>query len=165
MATNVFDKHSDKLAGVWNLISFEMFDMDNPHKVLHKPHGDEPLGKVVISTSGYLSAILRSPLDMKPLENDEWIKASDEEVLHAVRSLSCYAGPMTLLEREDGGFLWHTQVEISHNPNWIGKAQTRNADYSEEDGQAYMTLRPVTPYSLKDGRKTRPVLKWKKISK
>ncbi|KAI1623024.1 hypothetical protein EDD37DRAFT_633623 [Exophiala viscosa] len=110
MATNVFDKHSDKLAGVWSLISFEMFDMDNPHKVLHKPHGDEPLGKVVISTSGHLSAILRSPLDMEPLENDEWIKASDEEVLHAVRSLSCYAGPMTLLEREDGGFLWHTQV-------------------------------------------------------
>ncbi|KIX10469.1 uncharacterized protein Z518_01552 [Rhinocladiella mackenziei CBS 650.93] len=163
--TNVFEKYSDKFSGVWNLISWEMYDSDGPDKKLvSKPHGDDPLGKAVISPSGYLSAILVPRACMTPFLSDEWGHASDEEVLRVSRNLTAYAGPMTLLESEngDGSFLWHTAVEIANNPNWVGKLQTRKAVYSEENGIAYMTLEPVKWYYHKDGSKTRGVLKWQK---
>lgn len=143
----MFENHRDKLSGAWSLVSWEMFDSDGPEKKLvSRPHGDSPLGKVVISQSGYLSAILINPSVLTPIQSDNWSQASNEEVLRIGRNLTSYAGPLTLHEGEDGGLLWHTTVEIAHNPNWIGKPQTRRADYSVEDGVAYMTLRPVKPY-------------------
>jgi hypothetical protein len=147
MTENVFDKHRDKLAGVWSLLSFEFFDSEGPDKKLvRKPHGDKGFGRVVISPAGYLSGILASPAVMDPLPSDDWAAASDEEVVRISRGFNAYSGPMTLHEREDGGLLWHTNVEIALNPNWIGKQQTRRADYWEEDGISYMTLRPVRYY-------------------
>ncbi|EXJ80344.1 hypothetical protein A1O1_08488 [Capronia coronata CBS 617.96] len=150
--TNVFKKHRDKLAGAWSLVSWEMYDAEGPEKKLvSRPHGDKPLGKVVISQSGYLCAILVKPASLTPLQSDDWSKASDEEVLRIGRNLTSYAGPMDLHETKDGGLLWHTTVEIANNPNWIGKLQTRRAEYSEQDGVAYMTLRPVKAYVHKVG--------------
>ena len=146
---NVFGKYSDKISGTWTLISFEMFTSDGPdQKFVSKPHGDNPTGRVVISQSGYLSAILAVPAFMAPLASDDWAEATDEEVLRVSRNVTCYAGPMTLLERGDGGLLWHTQVEIANNPNWIGKQQTRLADWSEENGTLCMILRPDKWYTL-----------------
>lgn len=148
--TNVFEKHRDKLAGVWTLISWEMYDSEGPEgKLVSRPHGDKPLGKVVISQSGYLSAILVTPSCLTPpLPSDDWSQASNEDVLRIGRNLTTYAGPMEVHERDNnsGELLWHTTVEIAHNPNWIGKHQTRLARYSEEGGVLYMTLRPVKPY-------------------
>ncbi|KAL2428975.1 hypothetical protein ABEF95_010927 [Exophiala dermatitidis] len=165
--TNVFEKHRDKLAGVWALTSWEMYDSEGPEgKLVSRPHGDNPLGKVVISQSGYLSAILVTPSCLTPpLPSDDWSQASDEAVLRIGRNLTTYAGPMEVHERDNnsGELLWHTTVEIAHNPNWIGKPQTRLAKYSEEDGVLYMTLRPVKPYVHKDGTKTWGVLRWKKV--
>ncbi len=145
--TNVFEKHSAKLTGVWSLLTYEMFDSEGPdRKLLSKPHGDEPLGKVVISKSGYLSAILVPSSVLSPLPSDYLMEASDEALARICRRLSTYSGFMTLLEREDGGFLWHTMVEVSNNPNWVGKEQTRRVDYFEDNGEAYMILRPVKDY-------------------
>lgn len=147
---NLFEKHHDKLTGVWSLITCEMYDGEGPDKkLLWKPHGDEPLGKVVISKSGYLLATLVPPAVMTPLASDEWTEASDEDVLRIGRRLTTYGGPMVLHEREDGGFIWYTTVEVAHNPNMIGKQQIRRADFEEQDGTAYMTLRPVKEYILR----------------
>lgn len=145
-----FEKHREKLSGTWKLISWEMFDSEEANKtLLSKPHGDSPLGRVVISGSGYLSAILVPPRVMSPLSSDDWQLASDDEVLRIGRNLTTYAGPVTLFERDDGGFLWHTTVEIANNPNWIGKPQTRRVDHSVEGEVEYITLRPNKEYILK----------------
>lgn len=126
-----------------------MFDSEGPdRKLLFKPHGDEPLGKVVISRSSYLSAILVPPSVLSPLPNDYLMEASDEALARIGRCLSTYSGFMTLVEREDGGLLWHTMIEVSNNPNWIRKEQTRRVDYFEEDGVPHMLLRPVNDYLL-----------------
>ncbi|KEF52002.1 uncharacterized protein A1O9_11992 [Exophiala aquamarina CBS 119918] len=160
-----FEKHGKLLSGTWALISWEMFDSEEDDKtLLSKPHGDSPLGRVVISQSGYLSAILVPPMVMSQLASDDWQLASDDDVLRIGRSFTSYCGPITLFERDDGGFLWHTTVEIAHNPNWIGKPQTRRVDHSVEGGADYMTLRPNKEYTLKDGRKARGILKWQKIA-
>jgi hypothetical protein len=149
---NAFEKHKSKLVGVWSLISAHMYDSEGPdRKLLLKPYGDEPEGKVVLSSSGYLLATLVSPPGLVPLASDDWALAADDEVLRVGRSLTTYGGFMTVQEQDDGSLLWHTKVEIAINPNWIGKPQTRIARFSEENGEAYMMLNPVKWYTLKAG--------------
>ncbi|KAL6245178.1 hypothetical protein RBB50_007953 [Rhinocladiella similis] len=164
--TNVFDKYSSTFSGVWSLLTYEMYDSEGPDRnLLYKPHGDTPLGKVVISQSGYLSAILIPPAVLTPLPSDYLMKASDEALARIARPLSAYSGFMTLNETDDQGkFVWHTKVEVSANPNWIGKEQTRRVEYFEDGGDKYMTLNPVRDYPLPDGRMARAELKWKKIA-
>lgn len=154
MTTVPFSKHAGTIAGVWKLISWEFLPADpTSTTVLYKPHGDQPCGRVVISQTGHVSAILIAPSVLTPLEagTGEWTDATDAEVVRIGRSLTSYGGPMTLAEREDGGFLWKTRVEIAHNPDWIGGDQIRLADHSTEDGRDFLTLRPVKEYNLKVG--------------
>ncbi|OAP56999.1 hypothetical protein AYL99_09111 [Fonsecaea erecta] len=162
MTPNVFDKHKHILSGVWTLISAEMYDSEGPdRKLLSKPYGDDPQGKVVISNSGFLLATLVAPPGLEPLESTE---PTDAEVLRIGRSLTSYGGFMTLSEQADGSLLWHTQVEIASNPSWIGKPQTRVARYTKAaDGGEYMMLNPVKWYTLKDGRQARGEFNWRKI--
>jgi hypothetical protein len=150
---SVFEKHKSALVGVWTLISAEMYDSEGPaRKLLLKPYGDDPQGKVIISSSGYLLATLVSPPGLKPLSQDDWTHATDEEVLRVGRALTSYGGFMELHEQDDGSLLWHTKVEIASNPNWIGKMQTRVARSVEENGDGYMTLNPVKWYTLQVSR-------------
>ncbi|ETI23425.1 hypothetical protein G647_05227 [Cladophialophora carrionii CBS 160.54] len=147
---NDFTKNKHNLVGVWSLISAAMYDSDKPDRtLLAKPHGDNPQGKVVISSSGYLLATLVAPEGLQPVASDDWALATDDEVLRVGRSLTTYGGFLTVNERDDGSLLWQTTVEIASNPNWVGKPQTRIARFSEHDGQAYMTLNPVKWYTLK----------------
>ncbi|KIW71149.1 hypothetical protein PV04_03348 [Phialophora macrospora] len=162
---NAFEKHKHNLVGVWSLISAEMYDSDNAadRTLLVKPYGDTPQGKVVVSASGYLLATLVAPAGLEPLAADDWALATDAEVLRVGRSVTTYGGFMTVAEQDDGSLLWHTNVEVAINPNWVGKPQTRIARFSEHDGQAYMTLNPVKWYTLKDGTKARGEFKWRRI--
>jgi hypothetical protein len=148
--TSAFEKHKSHLIGVWSLISAEMYDSEGAdRKLLHKPYGDDPHGKVVVSSSGYLLATLVAPPGLQPLASDDWTLATDEEVVRVGRSLTSYGGFMNVKEQEDGSLLWDTMVEIASNPNWVGKPQTRVARFEEKDGEAYMTLNPVKWYTLK----------------
>ena len=147
---NVFEKHKSKLVGVWSLYSAEMFDSEgSDRKLVLKPYGDDPQGKVVVSSSGFLLATLVSPNGLEPLASNDWALSTDEEVLRVGRNLTTYGGFMTVQEQDDGSLLWHTKVEIANNPNWVGKPQIRVARFREENGEAYMTLNPVKWYTLK----------------
>lgn len=115
MAQVPFEKHSAQLSGTWKLVSWEMFDSEEaPKTLLAKPHGDSPLGRVVISQSGYLSAILVPPMVMAPLSSDDWQLASDEEVLRIGRSLTTYAGPSPFSKEKMEAFYgtpqWKLQI-------------------------------------------------------
>ncbi len=147
---NVFEKHKSKLVGVWSLVTAAMYDSEGPdRKLLSMPYGDDPQGKVVVSSSGFLLATLVSPNGLEPLASDDWTESTDEEVVRIGRSLTTYGGFMTVQEQDDGSLLWHTKVEIGNNPNWIGKPQIRVARFEEENGESYMTLNPVKWYTLK----------------
>lgn len=133
---SVFERHKSKLVGVWSLISAKMYDSEGPdRKLLGKPFGDDPQGKVVVSCSGFLLATLIAPNGLEPVESDDWLLATDEEVLRVGRSLTTYGGFMTVQEQDDGSLLWHTKVEIGVNPNWVGKPQIRVARFREESGE------------------------------
>ena len=164
MPTNIWDQYCDKLAGGWKCISYEMYDGDGPEKkLLAKPHGDEPLGRCLLSRNGWLAAHLTRPDRYHPLKSGKkWQNADDEEVAHVARGISMYCGYVQLFE-DERGLYWQTKVEVSSDPNRKGGIEERRLQYSEEGGKQYMVLQPKQDMPLEDGRMTRAVLKWEKF--
>ncbi|KAF2765148.1 hypothetical protein EJ03DRAFT_331197 [Teratosphaeria nubilosa] len=145
MPPNLWPKYADKLAGGWKCISFEVFDGTGPDKKLvGKPHGDEPLGRVLLSPTGFLSALMAVPQKINaPLPSGKsWQEAPDAEVANVARGLSCYAGYLQLFE-DDEGLYWETKVDVATQPANMGSKQVRRVKYFEENGKAYMILQPV----------------------
>jgi hypothetical protein len=128
--SDIFATHSANLTGVWKLTSFHQYSTSTPKTLLAKPHGDKPLGRVVIASSGYLTA---------QVANYESDNASGELVL---RGASSYCGPLQLFE-DERGLYWQTSVELSSNMDRLGGVQERRAKYWEEGGRVLMQLEPV----------------------
>jgi len=142
--SNIWPTHHAKLAGGWKCISFEVFNGASPNKKLvAKPHGDSPLGRVLISPSGYLSAHMAKPDRMQhPLPSSKpWQQGGDEEVAHVARGLSMYCGYLQLFEDEEGLY-WQTRVEVCSDPARMGAIEERRVKYFEEGGKAFMQLEP-----------------------
>jgi hypothetical protein len=131
------------LVGGWKCISFEVFSSDSPSKTLiAKPHGDSPLGRVLISRNGYLSAHMAKPDRMHPLYSGKaWQEGSSDEVAHVARGLSMYCGYLELFEDADGLF-WRTRVEVCSDPASMGGVQERRVRYFSEGGREFMVLKP-----------------------
>jgi hypothetical protein len=166
MPENVWSQYKDKLSGGWKNTSFELFDSDGPEKQLvAKPHGDNPLGRVLISPNGWLAAHMATPQRMVPTQSSpDFQLASDEEVAYIARGISMYCGYIELFKEEESGELWwETRVEIASDPNRIGSIQKRMLKYTEEGGRAYMELRPEKDMVCDDGTRARAVLKWEKF--
>jgi hypothetical protein len=168
MPENVWNQYKDKLAGGWKNISYEIFDGDGPDKkLLSKPHGDKPLGRVLLSPNGWLAAHMAFPQRMVPTKSSpDFQLASDKEVAYIARGLSMYCGYVQLFKdegSEEGEFWWETMVEIASDPNRIGGIQKRMLKYTEEGGKAYMELKPENDMVFDDGTRARGVLKWEKF--
>lgn len=122
---NIWNDYRDNFAGGWKCVSFELFDGDGPDKrLVAKPHGDKPLGRVFISRRGFLSAHMAYPDRMRqPLPSGKtW-----QEVK---------------LFKDDRGLYWQTRVEVSSDPGRIGGLQERRVEYFEEGGKQLMVLQP-----------------------
>ncbi|KAK5137656.1 hypothetical protein LTR08_007951 [Meristemomyces frigidus] len=165
MPENIWPNHAAKLAGGWKCISFEVFNGSGPEKKLvSKPHGEHPLGRVLISKNGWLSAHMAKPDRMaQPLPSGStWQEGSDEEVAHVARGLSMYCGRLELFE-DDSGMYWQTRVEVCSDPNRMGGLEVRRVEYLEEGGKTFMVLQPKNDMVMEDGTRTRGVLKWEKF--
>lgn len=168
MPENVWPQYKDTFAGVWKTISYEVFDGDGPDKKLvAKPHGDKPLGRVSFSQKGWLSAHMAFPQRMGSTKSAEDFQlCSDEEVAYIAKGTSMYCGYIQLFKDPgsgDGEFWWETHVEIASDPNRIGGIQKRMVKYTEEGGKSYMELKPEKDMVYDDGTRARGVLKWEKI--
>jgi hypothetical protein len=70
--TDIWPKHASKLAGVWELRSYDLYDGFGPSKkFLRARHGDAPFGRTVITSTGFLSAHLTPPEAAQPLSTDK----------------------------------------------------------------------------------------------
>lgn len=163
MPENIWPQHAAQLAGGWKCISFEVFTGTGPNKTLvAKPHGDSPMGRVIISANGWLSALMAKPDRMAQAlpSGKAWQEAPDEEVAHVARGLSMYCGYLELFRDEggeDGGLWWQTRVEISSDPNRMGGLEVRRVKYFEEGGKAYMVLQPENDMVMEVSMRTYPV--------
>ncbi len=143
MPENIWPDYCDKLAGGWKCITYKLFDgSGTDKKLIAKPHGDEPLGRVLISHNGYLSAHVARRDRMGALPSGKpWQLGEDKEVAYVGRGLSMYCGYLELF-RDDEGLYWQTTVEVCSDPSRIGGKEERRAEYWEESGKAFMVLQP-----------------------
>lgn len=182
MADELWSKHRDSIAGLWKCISYAFYDTSGSgRKLLNKPHGDDPLGRVQISRYRYLSAHIAMPDRMQdPLPSGKaWQIGDDAEVAYVARACSMYCGHFELFE-DDEGLYWQTKVEISMDPSRIGGIEERKVEVFQEGGKSYMILRPtrnmIMQVSTKtsgsasslltiwqDGGKATAELKWERI--
>ena len=141
--TNLWSEYRDKLAGGWKCVSYEMFDGSGPDKkLIAKPHGDNPLGRAMISSNGFLSAHIARRDRMGPLPSGKaWQVGEDKEVAFVARGVSCYCGYLKLF-KDDEGLYWQTTVEVCTDPNRMGGLEVRRVQMFEEGGKQYMILQP-----------------------
>lgn len=144
--TSLWPEYRAKLAGVWKCISYEMFDCsssNNERKLLAKPHGENPLGRVSISPNAWLAAHLLRPDRVDSLQSHSSSqKAPDAELAHVARGMAMYCGYFQLLRDVEGGLYWRTEVEVSSDPNRIGGIEERKVVLMEEGGRQVMILEP-----------------------
>lgn len=142
---NLWPKYASVLTGGWRCVSYHMYSSDDPNtrKLVAKPHGEDPLGRVLISSNGYLSAHIARRARLGPLASGkQWVVGDDAEVAHVARGLSMYCGYMRLFEDEKGLY-WHTQVEISSDPARTGGTEVRRVRLLQDDeGEPVLELSP-----------------------
>jgi hypothetical protein len=133
------------MVGGWRCISYHMYTSDDPEtrKLVSKPHGDEPLGRVQISPKGYLSAHLARKARLGPLPSGKkWMLGEDAEVAHVARGLSMYCGYMKLFEDEKGLY-WQTTVDIASDPTRAGGVEERRVVLLQNaNGEPMIELSP-----------------------
>lgn len=146
---SIFPKYADQLSGTWNLVSYAVYMDRNEDTIAFKPHGDSPSGKIILTPSGYVSAILLPPDKKTLVPEDDLRKVADDELLGIARSLAAYCGPVHLYHDGDD-LIWTCNVEIANNPNWVGKPQTRAVQLLSPglNGKPSMVLRPRKDYIL-----------------
>jgi len=109
----------EDLLGAWHLQSYTA-ESDG---VVDEPLGPDPLGIIMYTDDGYMSAQLmrRGRPDYDKAVTDG---GTPEQTATAATGYLCYSGPFTVDEEAD--VLSH-HVEVSLLPNWVGGNQIRHA--------------------------------------
>ena len=134
----------ESLIGAWELVSCTETDVETGEVFL--PMGEAPVGFILYTPDGYMSAQLSAP-DRANFADGDMYRGTPDEYTAAGLSYLAYSGPYHVDET-------HRTVEhgmaVSAFPNWAGERQLRLA---ELDGDQ-LTLRTDRPSmfngSLKD---------------
>lgn len=109
----------DDIAGAWRLVAWEI-DVPGMDEPAH-PFSDQPVGWLVYSSDGVMSAQLMRP-DRPGLGGRSIRKLDEEERLAVLETFFAYAGHYYI----DGDTIVH-QVDVALNPDFIGQDQFRKA--------------------------------------
>ena len=110
----------EQLVGAWALMSFVERDIETG--VENHPFGEHPLGVILYTPDGYVSAQLQRP-ERPPLH------ATPEEYAAAGRSYIAYSGRFFVDEAKRS--LSH-EMAVSLFPNWLGQRQVRLVEVNGE---------------------------------
>jgi hypothetical protein len=109
----------EELVGAWTLVSWVQTDITTGEEFL--PMGDSPLGFILYTHDGYMSAQLATP-DRAKFADGDMNRGTLEEYTVAGKSYLAYSGPYHVDEArrtvEHG-------MAISLFPNWTGDRQLR----------------------------------------
>jgi hypothetical protein len=134
----------ESLIGAWALVSCTETDVETGEVFL--PMGEAPLGFILYTPDGYMSAQLSAP-DRANFADGDMYQGTPEEYTAAGLSYLAYSGPYRVDETRRT--VQHGMA-VSAFPNWAGERQLRLA---ELDGDQ-LTLRTDRPSmfngSLKD---------------
>ncbi|MGV9349960.1 lipocalin-like domain-containing protein [Streptomyces spiralis] len=139
------------LVGTWRLVSYEAKSVDDG--ALVRPFGERPLGLILYSADGYMSAQITRP-DRPSFREERLEDGRPEELAEAARNYPAYAGPFHV---RDSDTVVH-EVALSLFPNWMGTAQMRVAKL---DGKV-LQLALASPVRIW-GKLRTGVLTWERV--
>jgi hypothetical protein len=116
----------EQLVGAWALTSFVERDVETG--VERHPFGEDPLGLILYTPDGYVSAQLQ-PSERPPFADGDLLRATAEEYTAAGRSYVAYSGRFFVDERKKS--LSH-EMAVSFFPNWLGQRQVRLVEVNGE---------------------------------
>jgi hypothetical protein len=103
----------ERLVGCWRLVGYDVTAVDGSR--IDRPLGDSPLGSILYTPDGYMSAQLTRP---GPYEDAQGPDAY----------FIAYSGPYDV--DEQAGTVAH-HVEVSVIPSWLGTTQIRHVQFRE----------------------------------
>jgi hypothetical protein len=102
----------DRLVGGWRLVDYSVTTAEGDKT--DRPLGDHPLGTILYTPDGYMSAQLARP---GPYDHDD-----QEPDAYSI----AYSGPYDV--DEQAGTVAH-QVQVSAIPSWLGSTQVRQVQF------------------------------------
>jgi hypothetical protein len=133
-----------KLPGLWNLLASDLLFNNT---LVRQTHGPNPLGKILITTGGYMSVLITTP-NLTPLpKGTAWQDGADADVATIAREVTTYCGKYKT-SSVGQQLLLTIDVDVAMDPAWIGKPQTRNVSLVEENGRDYMILTPQQTFRV-----------------
>ncbi|TPG25533.1 lipocalin-like domain-containing protein [Mycolicibacterium hodleri] len=138
----------DDLLGAWRLATYTAESGGD----VAEPLGLEPVGIIVYTPDGYMSAQLMRP-DRPAYDKAITGGGTPEQLADAARGYLCYSGPFSVDESAD---VVHHHVEVSLLPNWVGGVQVRRAHL---DGETLTLSAEVTS---RKGVSSTHVLVWRR---
>ena len=112
-------KLRDQLIGAWKLVSYIEHPIDGSSP--SHPMGEKPMGIIMYTADGYMSAQLMSP-GRRPFASGDWLDGTAEEYRGEASTYIAYSGPFRV--DEEKRTLTHSMF-VSLFPNWIGQSQPR----------------------------------------
>src|ERR1700716_4520060 len=109
----------EQLVGAWALSSFVERDIETG--VENRPFGERPLGLILYTPDGYMSAQLQRP-ERHSFSGGDLLHATPEEYAAAGSSYIAYSGRFFVDEIKKS--LSH-EMAVSFFPNWVGQRQVR----------------------------------------
>ena len=144
----------EQLIGAWKLVSYEERPVDGSPSFY--PMSEQPLGIIMYTPDGYMSAQLSRP-DRTPFASGDWFKGTDEEYKQEASTYIAYSGEFHV--DEEARALTHSMF-VSLFPNWIGQTQARVVKLEGDD----LYLSSANP--IQSGGKTvTSHLRWKRAKK
>ena len=140
----------ERLLGAWQLRSWEAVGEDG---VIEYPMGMEPDGVVVYTPDGTMMTTLGRS-GRPPITGGDMLAGPDDERLAAFGSFIAYTSRFHM----EGTDVIHSVV-MSLFPNWVGTAQRRHVQLSEDGRELVLSSDPF----LLRGRMSRQVLAWHRI--
>jgi lipocalin-like protein len=145
-------KLRDAVLGAWELVSYTI--EDSPSGDTTYPLGPHPVGLIMYTGDGYMSAQLMRP-DRPAFDAPEPSGGTQAQNAAAVAGYLAYSGPFQVDESTET--LRH-EVRVSLLPNWLGTTQVRN---SHLEGDT-LTLSGTNRYP--NGAASTHTLLWKRAA-
>ena len=146
-------KLRDQLIGAWKLVSYEERPVDG--SVPFFPMSENPMGIILYTPDGYMSAQLMHP-GRKNFASGDWFNGSDAEYKQEASTYIAYSGPFHV--DEEKGTLTHSMF-VSLFPNWTGQTQPRVVKIEGD----FLHLSTATPI-VSGGRTVNSYLTWKRAA-
>lgn len=141
----------EQLIGAWKLVSYVEKPIDGSEPFY--PMRMEPLGIIMYTPDGYMSAQLMRP-GLPPFASGDWFRGTDEEVREEALGYIAYSGPFHTDEERQA--LTHSMF-VSLFPNWRGQTLPRVA---KVDGDL-LHLSTAVPIQS-GGKQTMSYLSWRR---